>query len=289
MDQIEENEFEKICARYKLSKDEHDRISRNINEIMLNGKTSSERPIAIIDIAPPGSGKTGLNGMALNQFSNCNACIINSDELKPFHPKIDEIAKQYPHYYTKITNQESNSWTDCLFETAVDGNYNIIFEGTGRNLKLLQKMLNKMKNYKIIIRGMAVNELNCLMSIIERYEGQVNEKGWGRLVTIDHFYKAYSEMLETIDGLEKLRIADSVEVYMRGEKPSEPTKIYSSKTKEYQGVRQAVIVGRQLDKKNALNYFDANFKNQIHLNENFAEQDILKKIEQLYNSNCIEK
>jgi len=154
------------------------------------------------------------------------------------------------------------------------------------NIKMTARKLRRVINE---VRGMAVNELNCLMSIIERYEGQVNEKGWGRLVTIDHFYKAYSEMLETIDELEKLRIADSVEVYIRGEKPSEPTRIYSSKTKEYQGVRQAVIAGRQLDERNALNYYYSNFKNQIRTNRNSAEQDILEKIEQLYNSNCIEK
>ena len=107
MDQIEEKEFEEICEKYKLSQDEHNRIGRKINEIMLMGKTPVRSPVAIIDIAPPGSGKTGLNGMALKQFSNCNACIINSDELKPFHPQIDEIAKKYPQYYTKITNQNS--------------------------------------------------------------------------------------------------------------------------------------------------------------------------------------
>lgn len=289
MEQNMENEFEKISEIYKLSKEEHDRIGETINQIMLFGKTPVERPIAIIDIAPPGSGKTGLNGMALNQFENCNACIINSDELKPFHPQIDEIAKRYPQYYTKITNQESNSWTDNLFETAVNGGYNIIFEGTGRNLKLLQKMINKMKNYKIVIRGMAVNELNCLMSIIERYHGQVSQKGWGRLVTIDHFYKAYSEMLETIDELEKLKIADLIEVYMRGEKPSEPVRIYSSKAKEYNGARNAVIEGRQLDKKNALNYFNNKFKININEESNFAESDIINKIKELNNTNYIEK
>lgn len=289
MNQIEENQLEIICAKYKLSETEHDRISKNINEIKLFGKTSVERPVAIIDIAPPGSGKTGLNGMGLSQFPNCNACIINSDELKPFHPQIDEIARQYPQYYTKITNQESNPWTDSLFETAVAGNYNIIFEGTGRNLKLLKKMAAQMREYKIIIRGMAVNELNCLMSIIERYEEQVSKKGWGRLVTTDHFYKAYGEMLETIDELEKLEVAERIEVYMRGEQPIEPILIYSSKTREYQGARHAVAMGRQLDLKKALNYYDVTFKKQEHIKEEIAEQTVLHRIEQIYNSNCLEK
>ena len=135
------------------------------------------------------------------------------------------------------------------FENAVDNSYNIIFEGTGRNLKLLKKMIEKMSNYRIIVRGMAVNELNCLMSIVERYIGQVEEKGWGRLVTVEHFYKAYEEMLDTIEQLEKLGIADTVEVYMRGNEPTEPQKIYSSDTREFANSKLAVITGREIDRK----------------------------------------
>ena len=194
---MEENKtLEEVCTEYKLSEDERNEIGNKINAIMLAGKKTSEQPIAIIDIAPPGSGKTGLNGYACAQFKDNNAVVINSDELKPFHPRIDELAKKYPEYYTKVTNQESNFWTDNLFDVAVASRYNVIFEGTGRNLKLLTKMMSKMHGYKIVVRGMAVNELNCLMSIIERYEGQVEQKGWGRLVMEDHFYKAYDEMLE---------------------------------------------------------------------------------------------
>ena len=100
--------LEEICSEYKLPKDERNEIGNKINAIMLNGKEPSEHPIAIINIAPPGSGKTGLNGYACAQFKDNNVVIINSDELKPFHPRIDELAKKYPQYYTKVTNQESN-------------------------------------------------------------------------------------------------------------------------------------------------------------------------------------
>ena len=280
-----EESLEKVCAQYKLSEEEHKRIGKRINEIMMAGKVPVAHPIAIIDIAPPGSGKTGLNGMALGQFADFNAVIINSDELKPFHPQIDEIAKLYPEYYTKVTNQESNPWTDDLFENAVHGSYNIIFEGTGRNLKLLRKMIDKMDTYKIIVRGMAVNELNCLMSIIERYEGQVSEKGWGRLVTVEHFYKAYEEMLDTITQIESLGIADMVEVYKRGEEPSQPIRIYSSDIEEFPNARIAVMSGRETDKKTAIRYYETIFKERLLRDKGFLEEkELLEKIIDLYNN-----
>ena len=56
---MEENKtLEEVCTEYKLSEDERNEIGNKINAIMLAGKKTSEQPIAIIDIAPPGSGKT---------------------------------------------------------------------------------------------------------------------------------------------------------------------------------------------------------------------------------------
>lgn len=275
--------LEEICTEYRLSEEERNEIGNKINAIMLAGKEHSEHPIAIINIAPPGSGKTGLNGYACAQFKDNNAVIINSDELKPFHPKIDELAKKYPQYYTKVTNQESNFWTDNLFDATVAGNYNVIFEGTGRNLKLLKTMMQKMQGYKIIVRGMAVNEMNCLMSIIERYEGQVKQKGWGRLVMLDHFYKAYEEMLDNIQEIEQSEIADIIEVYTRGEVPSKPIRLYNSRKREFKDARTAVSVGRQRDRKNAEQYYEKSFsKRQVTSTYFTEERKILDRIIEIH-------
>lgn len=70
---------------------------------MMMDKKANEKPIAIIDIAPPGSGKTGLNGLGLKQLDG-NAVIINNDELKQFHPYASYLAKEYPEQYVAITN-----------------------------------------------------------------------------------------------------------------------------------------------------------------------------------------
>lgn len=287
---IQNETLEEVSKRYKLTEEESMKISSLINEIMLSNKKAVSKPTAIIDIAPPGSGKTGLNGFGLQQFKDGNVVIINSDELKPFHPKIDEIAKKYPQYYTKVTNQESNLWTDRLFDEAIEKRYNVIFEGTGRNLKLLKSMIDKMHDYRILVRGMAVNELNCLMSIIERYEGQVNKKGWGRLVTKEHFYQAYDEMLDTIGKLEELPNVDTIEVYMRGNSPTSPVKIYGEKDTEYLNVTSAVVNGRMADKKRAILYYNESFRKSISEFKNIEEEkDILNKIKILVGEKEISK
>lgn len=280
-------DLDKIQKKYKLSNEEHEKIEKYIKEIILSEKSPVEKPKAIFTIAPPGSGKTGLNGYCVKQFANDNLVVVNNDELKPFHPKSDEIAKLYPKYYTKITNEASKFWTDSLLYEALEKKYNVLYEGTGRRIDLFEKMISKMDGYEIIIRAMAVSDLNCLMSILERYEYQVEEKGWGRLVSVDTFYKAYdSEMLNTIDTLEKSEKVDTVEVYSRGNTPSQPIKIYSSNSRQFPSAKYAIISGREEDKKKASEHFEihnSKIKELLGNKELIKEEkDILEKVQELY-------
>ena len=257
-------DLETIKKKYKLSEKEHREIGEQIKKIYLFDKYPVDNPKAIIDIAPPASGKTGLNSYGCEQFKDNNVIVINSDELKPFHPKIDEIAKLYPEYYTKVTDQESNTWTSDLFDTALANGYNVIFEGTGRNARILETIKEKMKKYHVTVRGMSVNDLNCLISILERYEYQVETKGWGRLVTLEHFYETYKEMPNTIDVIEKSNVVDEVEIYKRGILPSQPLKIYSSteqKSGRFPNAKYAVLGGRQEDEKLANQQFEEKIQN----------------------------
>lgn len=279
-------EWMDIYDNYKLSKEEQERIGKYINKIMLEGKTPKEHPIAILDIGPTGSGKTGLNGYALTQCDGNNLIIVNNDELKTFHPNAEEIAKTYPELYIKVVNEASKVWTDNLIDEAIAGKYNVLYEGTGRKIRIFERMIKEMRTqgYKIIVRAMAVNELNCLMSMVERYEGQVKEKGWGRNVSVETFYKGYdNEMLDTIDNLEKTGMADIVEVYMRGQNPTQPQRIYNSKNKELKDARTAIIVGRNRDRANAIKYYETSF-NERKTNEKTSPevQEALDKINELY-------
>lgn len=292
----EEEKLNLVKEHYKLEQEEHDKIGEQIQKIMLHDKFPVENPQAIIDIAPPASGKTGLNDYGKSKFLDNNVVIINSDEYKPFHPKIDEIAKYFPQYYTKVTDQESNTWTSDLFDKALKEKYNVIFEGTGKNTRILDTVQAKMQDYKVIVRGMAVNDLNCLMSILERYDKQVEHKGWGRLVVMDHFYETYCKMPDTIDVIEKSGVVSSVEIYKRGDRPEKPVKIYDCVDKEsgrFLTAKQAVIGGRKEDEKNAVKYFEEHrkeFQSIVKSNSvTDAEIEILNKIVNLYKASIQKK
>ena len=277
-----DNNLEELIEEYKLTEEEHSNISQNISEIFFKGKTTSKIPTAIFTIGPPGSGKTGLNGLAQKEL-NGNLVIVNNDELRSFHPKAEEIAKKYPKEYIKITNEESKYWTDELVDKTIEEGYNILYEGTGRKIEIFKRMIEKMlqHGYRIIIKAMAVNELNCMMSIVERYAGQVQHKGWGRIVSTKTFYKSYdAEMMETIDTLEKEGEISEVEVYIRSNEPTNPSKIYSTSLKQYKDAKTAIIEGRKLDRINAIKYYEQCFK-RSKLRDKETEE-ILERMEEIH-------
>ncbi len=220
---------QEILKRYKLTDEEHENYYEIIKRIYTSGKIPVKNPIAVIIGGQTGAGKSGLIGYSTKMFTDGNVIIINSDEIKPFHPQSEEIARLYPKLYTKITDQESNTWTSRLFEELRREGYNIIFEGTMKNNRIADESITELQalGYTVVVRGLAVCDLESRMSILERYEGQVTKKGWGRLVVTDHHNQTYLGMPNTIDYIEKTGKYDILEIFARSELPDEPINIYA--------------------------------------------------------------
>ena len=220
---------EEILKKYKLSDEEHDQYYQTIKRIYTGGKIPVNNPIAVIIGGQTGAGKSGIIGYSTKMFTDDNVIIINSDEIKPFHPQSEEIAKLYPQMYTEITDQESNTWTSQLFEELRREKYNIIFEGTMKNNRIADESITELQDlgYTVVVRGIATCDLESRMSILERYEGQVRTKGWGRLVTTNHHNQTYVGMPNTIDYIEDTGKYDVLEIFTRGESPSQPINVYA--------------------------------------------------------------
>ena len=221
---------EEILKKYKLTDEEHEQYYQTIKRIYTGGKIPVNNPISVIIGGQTGAGKSGIIGYSTKMFTDENVIIINSDEIKPFHPKSEEIAKLYPDMYTIITDQESNTWTSKLFEELRREKYNIIFEGTMKNNRIADESITELQKlgYTIVVRGIATCDLESRMSILERYEGQVSTKGWGRLVTTDHHNQTYSGMPNTIEYIENTGKYDVLEIFARGETPDQPINVYAS-------------------------------------------------------------
>lgn len=257
--------YEEILSSYKLSEEEHNKIYEEIKTSMTNGKHSVEKPIAIIIGGQTGAGKSGIIGYSLKLFSDNNVVVINSDEIKPYHPKVEEIAKLYPNYFTKITDQESNTWTSRLFSELRNEHYNLIFEGTMWNTRVADDAIAELLKlgYTVIVRGIASGDLESKFSVLDRYVEQVKSKGFGRLVELDHHNKTYNGMPNTIDYIQKNGFYTILEIFVRGKKTiSEPQLIYSFVNEEQIENIESVKNNPNLDldkvsTETVTNYFDS--------------------------------
>lgn len=225
---MDNKEVEEILKEYKLSEEEHDELYDMIKRIWTADKFPVKNPIAVIIGGQTGAGKSGIISYSQKMFEDGNVVVINSDEIKPFHPKSEEIAKNYPELYTKITDQESNTWTSELFEETREEGYNIIFEGTMKNNRVADDAIENLikRGYTVVVRGLAVCDLESRLSILERYEAQVATKGWGRLVVTEHHNQTYNGMSNTISYIEDTGKYDILEIFKRGETPDMPELIY---------------------------------------------------------------
>lgn len=214
--EIKNESLDEIKKKYKLSDEEYNEKYNLIKKIFFKDKTSMNRPIAIIVGGQTGAGKGLLISNGKKQFEDDNVIIINSDEFKPFHPKASEIAEKYSTYFTKVTDQETNTWTSNLFDEAIQNKYNIIFEGTMKNTRIISTIQKLQENgYKVIVKALAVPFPDSLTAIHERYEEQLQTKGWGRLVTIEHHDESYNGMPKTINEIEKQEAFDELDIYSK--------------------------------------------------------------------------
>jgi Uncharacterized protein conserved in bacteria len=115
----------------KLPVDEHERIFNEeiVPKIGLSEKSSPEHPKAVILAGQPGAGKGGLAKMAERELSG-NVVKIDPDELRDFHPHVNEFRNTHPYNWSGLTHPDASQWAEELLKATVDGKKNLIFDTT---------------------------------------------------------------------------------------------------------------------------------------------------------------
>ncbi len=167
-----------MMIHYALSESEHMRVLDQIRDYCFRGRAPIERPYkrpkAYLVIAQTGAGKSNLT-MKI-QRSNPNIVIIDSDAFKAFNPNKDEIKDKYPQYYGHLTGLDAYLHRDEIYDEALKEGYNILIEVAPSSRDLLfninfEELIEH--GYDIEAFILSVSEENSLLSVHERYEGQI--------------------------------------------------------------------------------------------------------------------
>ena len=193
-----------------------------------------------------GAGKSALVHVAKIEFEEQGKAIflIDDDMYRMFYPNAEEILRECPEYFTKITAIGSGSVTPKLLKYASDNGLNFIFDGTLKNPRIIDTAEN-WPGYSVNWKIMATCYIESALAIFERNE-ELRQRGKGRLIPIDAHDETYHGLEETIAVLEKRRGNDRIQVYSRGEEVFKPDLKYDSRAKkEYTTAKEALVKTRQ--------------------------------------------
>ena len=241
-----------------------------------------ENPKLVMVGGQAGSGKTGLVAKKNSELDG-GAIIIDQDEIRASFP--EELYKQIIRDYDDreeylILKPFVLKMRQALVDRAISKGYNVIMESALQVVDTFVPQIQSFKEagYSTELAVISVPEIDCHLSTLNRYSYYLSKDGICRRNT-----KNDPEMfLKLRDNLEKygeLGIFDDIEVYIRGDKESEPyKKIYSQKENPKETPLQAFDRGQKMALRTTRKTFRERSRKIREILSKFGEFEKLKQL-----------
>ena len=205
-----------LKEKYTLTTEEFEIIKQKIISNFTKFAIESTEPTTIILGAQPGAGKSELEKIAFLNLDR-NAIVCNVDNLKNFHPYSQEISRDYPEYFTELTNEYAHKWNLALRNYCLENKLNFILETTFADGHSINLILEKLKsfNFKTELYLLSVPKEISLCGITIRYEENLKDFGLGRKVSYDAHNDRYDRIPEAIKIVEQNKKYDFINLYGR--------------------------------------------------------------------------
>ena len=158
---------------HSMDEDHHPRIEELRREQIFKRKASA-KPKAIILCGQPGSGRSSQIPTIMQEFSGSGAVLLEENE------KQDQ--------------------SQSLFEEILHGRKNLVIKGTLPNRELLTNL--RENGYSTSIYVVSAHERESLLSLYQKYEGQLATRWIGdepKIVKHDEIYRKLPEALQRIE------------------------------------------------------------------------------------------
>lgn len=188
-----------------LTKRENSRIFREqiLPEYDLDSRASQEKPRAVILGGQPGAGKGGLSWAASVELGD-DVITVDPDELRDYHPNVEEFRRQNPITWSGRTHADAGAWAAELLEATVSERKNLIFDTTLSDGKWASESLIKdlqSKGYQVEVRVVATPLLESELGVDQRFTNQMDREGYGRHVPKGARDAIYSKIPASLDTI----------------------------------------------------------------------------------------
>ena len=171
--------------------EEHRRIFEELRRQQILGRKPSANPRAIILCGQPGSGKSEQIPTVMQEFSDSGAVLIDKTQTQ--------------------------GYTQSLFDEALHGRFNIVMKETLSSGEVLKNL--REKGYTTSVYVVSAHESESLLSLYQKYEGQLAARGIGDKPNVTKHDEIYKKMPEALQRIEDEGLA--YEVVIRDRKGKE--------------------------------------------------------------------
>ncbi|MCX8671350.1 zeta toxin family protein [Gilliamella sp. B2865] len=186
--------------------------------------TSQQNPKAYVVGGQPGAGKSTFTNKLQTEYSN-NILIIDLDSYRERHPNYKTLYEKYGKESSEYTHQFASEIKEEIQKRAIDAKYNIIIDGTLKNINKAEKKINDLKNngYSIdVLIHICPKEVSW-QSVNIRYEKALKQGRIPRYVPKNVHDQVVEALPVNANKLSQSTQIESLTVYNRQEK------IYDSK------------------------------------------------------------
>lgn len=288
------SEVSSLIEQYKLTQNEKLEVASKIYADLTHGKKQSTNPTAIIVAGQPGAGKTNLANLTENQFPG--AIILDIDNFRQYHPQFQNIKTNHPEHFASLTNKFISEMSAIVSDWLMNSGFDLILHKTFKTEDVIYDTIEplKMNGYNVVIRSLAVNNLESKISAMERSQFEREVYGLCRFINFDLHDSAYNGLPNIVENLESYVLVDASQVYVRGHILRDPILIYSNvltgeqkspyvipfNLDGYTSSKDAINKGRKMRAADLQKYYPARLK-ALKLNAaTFEEIELLKKLEQ---------
>ena len=193
---------------FSLTHEEHRRIFEALKAQHVEGQRASRKPQAIILLGQPGSINNGLMTSITENLPDKNFVMIEDEQLRRQHPKYEQSAMENDSLVLEQITADVQDWKKSLIQTAMKGQLNLVIrdsQAVGENLKRLRE-----NGYTSSIYVVSAHERESILSLYQKYEGEIATQGYSERPQISEHDKSYEALPETVRKIEREKSADEI-------------------------------------------------------------------------------
>lgn len=183
---------------FLTEKELRDRFEERVKDFVFSGYTPQQQPVLVLLGAQPAAGKSQAMAAAEQRLADRQLVPLTGDDLRPFHPRHQEILETEPWLFPDATGQASGAWVRMSIEHARDRGYSLMLEGVFRDPAMTLATAEEFAalGIRVEVIGLGVREERSRLDSLHRFlEG-------GRWTPPELHDLAYQKMPETIAAAE---------------------------------------------------------------------------------------